>query len=56
MAVTYNNNLVNFTTQNSPITIYEVWTPNQVEWSRPIWSVLHVGSLKRPKHAVHEER
>ena len=27
----------------------------QVEWPRPVWSVLRVGSLKRPKHAVHEE-
>ena len=27
----------------------------QVEWPHPIWSVLRVGSLKRPKHAVHEE-
>ena len=32
-----------------------VWTPNQVEWPRPIRSELHVESLKRPKHAVHDE-
>ena len=28
----------------------------QVEWPRLFWSVLHVRSLKRPKHAVHNER
>ena len=27
----------------------------QVEWPRPFRSVLYVGSLKRPKHAVHDE-
>ena len=32
-----------------------IWTPNQVEWPRPIRSELHVESLKRPKHAVHNE-
>ena len=32
-----------------------VWTPGQVEWPRPVGSELHVGSLKRPKHAVHNE-
>ena len=32
-----------------------IWTPNQVEWPRPIRSELHVESLKRPKHAVHDE-
>ena len=26
-----------------------------MEWPRLFWSVLHVGSLKRPKHAVHNE-
>ena len=31
------------------------WAPNQVEWPRPIRSELHVESLKRPKHAVHNE-
>ena len=31
------------------------WAPNQVDWPRPIRSELHVVSLKRPKHAVHEE-
>ena len=28
----------------------------QVEWPRPVQSELRVGSLKRPKHAVHDER
>ena len=28
----------------------------QVEWPRPVQSELRVGSLKRPKHAVHNER
>ena len=28
----------------------------QVEWPRPVHSELRVGSLKRPKHAVHDER
>ena len=32
-----------------------VWAPDQVEWPRPIRSELHVESLKRPKHAVHDE-
>ena len=32
-----------------------IWTPNQVKWPRPIRSELHVESLKRPKHAVHDE-
>ena len=32
-----------------------IWAPNQVEWPRPIRSELHVESLKRPKHAVHDE-
>ena len=27
----------------------------QVEWPRPFRSVLCVGSLKRPKHVVHDE-
>ena len=32
-----------------------IWTPNQVEWPRPIRNELHVESLKRPKHVVHDE-
>ena len=28
----------------------------QVEWPRPVQSELRVGSLKRPKHGVHDER
>ena len=32
-----------------------IWAPHQVEWPRPIRSELHVESLKRPKHAVHNE-
>ena len=28
----------------------------QVEWPRPFWSVPSVGSLKRPKHSIHNER
>ena len=32
-----------------------IWAANQVEWPRPIRSELHVESLKRPKHAVHDE-
>ena len=32
-----------------------IWAPNQVMWPHPIRSELHVESLKRPKHAVHDE-
>ena len=32
-----------------------ILAPHQVEWPRPIRSKLHVESLKRPKHAVHDE-
>ena len=32
-----------------------IWALNQVEWPRPIRSELHVESLKRLKHAVHDE-
>ena len=33
-----------------------IWAPGRVEWPRPIRSELHVESLKRPKHAVRNER
>ena len=32
-----------------------IWAPNQVEWPHSIRSQLDVESLKRPKHAVHNE-
>ena len=33
----------------------DIWAPNQVEWPRLIGSELRVGSLGRPKRAVHGE-
>ena len=44
------------TQQGTDITSPKIWTPEQVEWPRPIRSVPHVGSLKKPKHVVHNER
>ena len=35
-------------------TTVSIWTPNQ-EWPHPIRGELHVESLNRPKHAVHNE-
>ena len=35
-----------------------IWAPNKVEWPRLTMSELselHVESLKKPKHAVHDE-
>ena len=32
-----------------------IWAPKQVEYPCAIRSELHVGSLKKPKHAAHGE-